>query len=206
LLQEAALLVACGLIDGTSSDHIAGVNYEFKGVAVLVDSDSDDDSACEGTGDAGKQPPGCASEGLAEAASPGGEASSSAAAKEAVSALPAEPPSVAELLKAVSKPPFNLVAASTAAPAASSSSADGAAPPAASDAVPPPARAKEAAATAGAAVATRCGKGLVDPTDWNQRHEQLLAAMPKEALPPAVPHGHFYANVAPSQPNRTDTA
>jgi hypothetical protein len=192
------LLVARGLIDGTSIDHIAGVNYDFKGVAVLVDSDSEDE------GMQGDAPPG-----HAEAAISGGEAAASgspASQKSAVTTLPEEPPSVAELLKAVAKPPFNLAAAGSGEAASSADPGKIEAPPAA---LPPSgssssAPAAEVTSSAGAAtvVAKRCGKGLVDPTDWNSRHAALLEKMPKEALPPDVPHGDVLAKTVPYPPKR----
>jgi hypothetical protein len=112
----------------------------------------------------------------------------------AASAFLPEPPTVAELLSAVSSPHFNLVAAGPpAAPAAEAPAAPAASGPsvvAVMHGAPgltsaPSVPVEEA--VAGPAV--RAGKSLADPAEWNARHRDLLAKLPAEAQPPSVPHG-----------------
>jgi hypothetical protein len=113
----------------------------------------------------------------------------------------AEPPTVQQLLgRAV--PHFDLTAAKAPAPSSSAST------PAASDnpsivvelkgatpaATIAPVAASEASDEAecddaAEAPAKRGSRNLVQPDEWASRHRELLDKMPREALPPKVPHG-----------------
>jgi hypothetical protein len=89
-------------------------------------------------------------------------------------------------------PHFDLNRARTPQPSSSAACASAAAPEPSGAASALPAAVASGASGIGAAAAAhaqRAGKNLVMPDEWAERHKDVLSKIPKEAQPPAAPHG-----------------